>query len=214
MSNTGGAAQGSWSAAVPRAFPSLILAGALSIVPTTGTTLNVTGNISEMAMGGGRLSLDGPGTLILGGSDGSYTGGTSVTAGTLIATSSSSLAGWTNLTVAAGGTFLFDPSVTAAPATGGGAHSSGLAHRPRSGGAGTGHAGPLGSGAHRGHRHYLGAGPLTIGLAASSANNTTPGLLPGTGAGTANATPVYAWAWSWSRMPIITRAAHFSRAAP
>ncbi len=37
-----------------------------------------------------------------------------------------------------------------------------------------------------------GAGPLTIGLAASSANNTTPGLLPGTGAGTANATPVYA----------------------
>ena len=73
-----------------------------------------------MAMGGGRLSLDGPGTLILGGSD-SYTGGTSVTAGTLIATSSSSLAGWTNLTVAAGGTFLFDPSVTAAPATGGGA---------------------------------------------------------------------------------------------
>jgi autotransporter-associated beta strand protein len=36
------------------------------------------------------------------------------------------------------------------------------------------------------------AGPLTIGLPASSANNNTPGLLPGTGSGTANPTPVYA----------------------
>ena len=52
-----------------------------------------------------------------------------MTAGTLIATSSSSLAGGTNLTVAGGGTFLFDPSVTAAPATGGGTDSSGLARR-------------------------------------------------------------------------------------
>jgi autotransporter-associated beta strand protein len=37
-----------------------------------------------------------------------------------------------------------------------------------------------------------GAGPLTIGIAASAANNFTSGLLPGTGAGTANTTPVYA----------------------
>ncbi|TAL02656.1 MAG: hypothetical protein EPO07_07085, partial [Verrucomicrobia bacterium] len=36
------------------------------------------------------------------------------------------------------------------------------------------------------------AGPLTIGIAASSANNNTAGLLPGSGAGTANTTPVYA----------------------
>jgi len=36
-----------------------------------------------------------------------------------------------------------------------------------------------------------GAGPLTIGVPASSANNNTAGLLPGTGAGTAN-TAVYA----------------------
>ena len=35
-------------------------------------------------------------------------------------------------------------------------------------------------------------GPLTIGIAASAANNFTPGLLPGTGAGTANPTPVLA----------------------
>jgi autotransporter-associated beta strand protein len=37
-----------------------------------------------------------------------------------------------------------------------------------------------------------GAGPLTIGLPPSSANNFTAGLLPGTGTGTANPTPVYA----------------------
>jgi len=36
------------------------------------------------------------------------------------------------------------------------------------------------------------AGPLTIGIPASSANNFTAGLLPGSGAGTANATAVYA----------------------
>ena len=95
----------------------VILAGALSIVPTAGTTLGVSGNISEAAPGTGSLSLDGPGTLILGGSD-SYTGGTRVTAGTLIVTSSSSMADNTNLNVAGGGTFIFDPSVIAAPAAG------------------------------------------------------------------------------------------------
>ena len=36
------------------------------------------------------------------------------------------------------------------------------------------------------------AGPLNIGIAASSANNNTQGLLPGSGPGTANLTPVYA----------------------
>ena len=96
------------------------LAGALSIQPSSGMTLNIVGNISEMTLGGGSLSLDAPGTLILGGSD-NYTGGTTLTAGTLIATSSSSLAAGTNLTVGAGSTFIFDPSVAAAPAAGGGA---------------------------------------------------------------------------------------------
>jgi fibronectin-binding autotransporter adhesin len=36
------------------------------------------------------------------------------------------------------------------------------------------------------------AGPLKIGISVSSANNNTPGLLPGTGPGTANTTPVFA----------------------
>ena len=96
----------------------VVLAGALSIQPTAGMTLNILGNISEMTVGGGSLSLDGPGTLILGGSD-SYTGGTTLTAGTLVATSSSSLPAGTNLTVGGGSTFIFDPSQAAAPAAGG-----------------------------------------------------------------------------------------------
>ena len=49
------------------------------------------------------------GTLVLSGTD-TYTGGTVVDAGTLVATSSVSLPHGTKLTVAAGGTFVFDPS--------------------------------------------------------------------------------------------------------
>ena len=90
------------------------LAGALSIVPTAGMSLTITGNISEQTPGAGRLSLDGPGTLVLGGSN-SYTGGTSVTANgaTLVITSGNSIAANTNLTVDAGGTFVFDPNGSA-----------------------------------------------------------------------------------------------------
>ncbi len=90
------------------------LAGALSIVPTAGTTLDISGNISQQTLGAGRLSLAGPGTLVLGGNN-SYTGGTSVTAAgaTLVITSGSSIAANTSLTIDAGGTFVFDPNGTA-----------------------------------------------------------------------------------------------------
>jgi autotransporter-associated beta strand protein len=98
----------------------VILAEPLAITASAGTTLNIAGNISEQAPGAGSLLLAGPGMLILGGSD-TYTGSTRVTAGTLIVTSSTSLAAGMNLTVAGGATFLFDPSVAAAPAAGGGA---------------------------------------------------------------------------------------------
>ena len=98
----------------------VILAGALSIDPTAGTTLNISGNISEQSPGIGSLSVNGPGTLILGGSD-TYSNGTSVNAGTLIITSSNALPSGSSLTVAGGATFIYDPSVAAAPAAGGGA---------------------------------------------------------------------------------------------
>ena len=115
MSNTGNAeslilvTSGSHSISAP-----VSLSGALSIVPTAGTTLNISDNISEQTPGAGSLSLDGPGLLVLSGSD-TYTGGTSVTAAgaTLIITSGSSIAANTNLTIDAGGTFIFDPNGTA-----------------------------------------------------------------------------------------------------
>ena len=84
----------------------------LSIVSPAGTTLTISGNISETSPGT-ALSLDGPGTLVLSGTN-SYSGGTAVTAGTLIVTSAAGLPGGTSLTVGAGGIFVFDPAVTSA----------------------------------------------------------------------------------------------------
>ena len=62
----------------------LVMTGNLSIVPPAGTTLTISGGISESSPGT-ALSLDGPGTLVLGGTN-SYSGGTAVNAGTLIVT--------------------------------------------------------------------------------------------------------------------------------
>ena len=58
--------------------------------------------------------------MILSGT-GSYTGGTTVNSGgTLYLTSPTGIANNTNLTVAGGGTFIYDPSLIAAPAAGAG----------------------------------------------------------------------------------------------
>jgi len=68
--------------------------------------------------GGHSLTMNGNGTLILGGSN-SYTGGTFVTAGTLVATNLNALPEGTNLTVGGGATFIFDPSqASTSPASG------------------------------------------------------------------------------------------------
>jgi autotransporter-associated beta strand protein len=66
--------------------------------------------------GTGGLSLTGSGTLILSGSD-NYTGGTIVTGGRLVAESASALPSDTSLTIGAGGTLIFDPSMAGASAT-------------------------------------------------------------------------------------------------
>ena len=58
---------------------------------------------------------DGLGTLILAGSD-TYTGETSVNAGTLIVASVNALPDGSNLAVGAGGALLFDPAAVALPA--------------------------------------------------------------------------------------------------
>ena len=79
----------------------------------TGTaTVHVADNTADIASsiaGAARLLKDGAGTLVLSGSN-TYSGGTTVTAGTLIATNSHSLPDGMSLTVVAGGTLIFDPS--------------------------------------------------------------------------------------------------------
>jgi len=81
----------------------------LVVLPAAGSQLTISGGISGA---GQSLSIDGQGTVILSGAD-SYTGGTTVSAGTLTVTSPSAIAASTRLTVGAGGTFVFDPSVAA-----------------------------------------------------------------------------------------------------
>jgi len=68
-------------------------------------------------VGSGNLLKNGPGTLILSGND-TYTGGTTVGSGTLRITSSNAYPGGTSLTVGAGATFVFDPSVAVVPTAG------------------------------------------------------------------------------------------------
>ena len=61
---------------------------------------------ARLVVNGGRLTLSGTNT---------YTGGTVVNAGTLILTNSSAIAENTSLTIGAGGTLIFDPSLAAVP---------------------------------------------------------------------------------------------------
>jgi len=83
-----------------------------------GTASSITDNGS-----GYSLTMSGSGgTLVLSGSD-TYSGGTTVTAGTLAVTSSIALPGRTSLTVGAGGTFVFDPAMSGAPAAAAAIHA-------------------------------------------------------------------------------------------
>lgn len=71
-------------------------------------SLTLAGNVSGLGM---TLTLDGGGELILSGSN-SYDGGTFVENGTLVVNNSSALLDGASLTVGAGGTFIFDPTIT------------------------------------------------------------------------------------------------------
>ena len=62
------------------------------------------------------LALTGGGELVLAGTD-TYSGGTTVEAGTLAIASNTALPDGSSLIVGAGGTFLFDPSAAFAPAS-------------------------------------------------------------------------------------------------
>ena len=80
-------------------------------VGNAGDTMKLSGNISGPAA---ALNKYGAGTLILSGSN-TYSGGTTVDAGTLIVNTITALPDGTSLTVGAGGTFTFDPSLGNAP---------------------------------------------------------------------------------------------------
>ena len=78
-----------------------------------GSGLLISGGIRDFSsLPGLPLVKTGPGIMTLSGTD-TYTGGTTVEAGTLIVNSSAALPNGTNLTVDAGGTFVFDPSQAA-----------------------------------------------------------------------------------------------------
>ena len=91
----------------------ITLSSNTDVSPIAGTLLDLAGNIS----GSGALTLDGPGELILTGTN-SYSGGTIVDSGTLIVNTSTALLDGSSLAVGAGGVFIFDPSVSAAPLAG------------------------------------------------------------------------------------------------
>jgi len=93
----------------------IVLANSL-VVSGSGTLASgISSSITDSG-GGYSLTMDGGGTLVLSGSN-SYSGGTDIDAGTLIVTNSSAFPPGTNLTIAAGGTFVFDPSAAPAAVT-------------------------------------------------------------------------------------------------
>jgi len=108
LDNSGSAAQIAVTDASHAITAPLILADGLVVTPSSGATLAISGNISQTAAS--ALTLDGPGALILSGSN-SYTGGTTVEAGTLYVTNAVAIADGTSLTVGGGGVFVFDPSL-------------------------------------------------------------------------------------------------------
>ena len=85
--------------------------GGGAVLDTAGFAVSLSGPLS----GPGSLAKIGSGKLVLSGSN-TYTGGTAVSAGTLLLTSNSALPDGTSLNIRAGGTLIFDPSLPAAPA--------------------------------------------------------------------------------------------------
>ena len=88
----------------------------VTVLPVAGTPLTISGGIS----GAGGLTIGGvpgtpgQGTVILSGAN-SYTGGTTVCAGTLVLTQSSAIAAGTSLTIGADATSIFNSSLAATP---------------------------------------------------------------------------------------------------
>jgi autotransporter-associated beta strand protein len=100
----------------------VVLAGSLTIAPTAGSTLVISGSVNDSASIAGSLLLNDAGTLILSGSNG-FTGGTVVTNGTLVLTNNEALAGGSSLTIGDASAFAGGPGGAGSDT---GAISSGL----------------------------------------------------------------------------------------
>jgi autotransporter-associated beta strand protein len=89
----------------------VVLGDNLNVTAGGGTSLTISGPMGESG-GSHRLTLFGEGSLTLSGAN-TYTGGTFVMGGTLLATASGALPNGGALMIGAGGTVIFGPSVTA-----------------------------------------------------------------------------------------------------
>jgi autotransporter-associated beta strand protein len=83
----------------------------LTVLPTTDSQLTISGGIS----GAAALAVNDLGTVVLSGVN-SYSGGTTVSAGTLIVTSASALATGSNLTIGSAASQFFAPTLPTAAA--------------------------------------------------------------------------------------------------
>src|SRR5208337_3329113 len=86
--------------------------GAFRTILVESSSATMSGTLSGP---GGGLIKDGPGTLILSGTN-TYLGGTDVVDGTLVLTNVDAVAAFTSLTVGASAALIFDPTVTTAAA--------------------------------------------------------------------------------------------------
>ncbi|MGA2255043.1 MAG: LamG-like jellyroll fold domain-containing protein [Thermoguttaceae bacterium] len=93
----------------------VVLDDNVNVTAATGTSLAISGPISQSG-GSHGVTLSGGGSLALSGTN-TYTGGTIVSAGTLLMKSPDAIPEGGSLTIGAGGTFVFDPSVTASSST-------------------------------------------------------------------------------------------------
>jgi len=90
------------------------LGSTASFAPAADSQLTISGNIGE-ATANQALRLTGVGTLVLTGTGNTYTGGTYAEQGTLYVQNSGAILDGSSLVVGAGGTFVFDPTMTGSP---------------------------------------------------------------------------------------------------
>ncbi len=100
LDNLGGGAQIVVSGGRQTISANVTLNDSLTVAPSAGTTLRISGDIGDGGLGK-LLLLNGPGTLELSGT-GTYTGGTTVERGTLIVTNETAIENGTNLYVGSG----------------------------------------------------------------------------------------------------------------